>query len=646
MILKSIKLKNIGPFKGVNEILLDSNKDRNIILIGGKNGSGKTTILNSLKIGLFGSHSLGLVTQTKKYFETIRELLNNECLRNNIINYFIEIKYEEITNLESREIVLMRKWEVINSNITEQLNITVDGDNYNDEDALFYINNLKAKIHPTLISSLMFDGEKIASLIDDGMISSYISSILSNAFNISLFENMSSDLSNYITKEVENSNLTQDEIIVMEKRSELKRIEEQIKSLNKEISEWDANLQDLELIMENDLQNYSALGGLNELNAKEFRDKVYGLERKRNEKKMNLNYFLENLYPFYINIELMTKTRNHLIKDFPIKILSEIKYLREIAVENDLNIDEIIGQFSISSSNITEENIHNSDQVTIQAFDRLLKLFKTDYKAKKIKDIQSAINRENTNIRTYKDKISKAEMEELNNLYKNIVNKNNMIINAKEKLNIKFVELTSLKEAFESSSKDLQDYEKEVFSKTKERNSFEIANKLMDINTKFIKIKKQKIIYQLEKLVTIKFKSVIRKKDYIDNIEIDKSNYNILLKRSNGDKFSINNLSAGEKQILIASLITSIYDLSRKAFPFIFDTPLARLDRENRKNFIEKIIKNSSSQVIVLSTDEEIDEELVSVINKNINRKYLLENDGSPITKIYKNAYFGDELNA
>ena len=65
MKINTIKLNNIGPYKDSNIFELDSsNSNNNITLIGGKNGTGKTTLLKSIKIGLFGCFSYGYILES------------------------------------------------------------------------------------------------------------------------------------------------------------------------------------------------------------------------------------------------------------------------------------------------------------------------------------------------------------------------------------------------------------------------------------------------------------------------------------------------------------------------------------------------------------------------------------------------------
>ena len=75
MKINKLTLTNIGPYVGKHCFDLSTSTNKNVVLIGGKNGSGKTTFLKSIKMGLFGCYSLGLKNETSQYWKEVEELL-------------------------------------------------------------------------------------------------------------------------------------------------------------------------------------------------------------------------------------------------------------------------------------------------------------------------------------------------------------------------------------------------------------------------------------------------------------------------------------------------------------------------------------------------------------------------------------------
>ena len=105
-------------------------------------------------------------------------------------------------------------------------------------------------------------------------------------------------------------------------------------------------------------------------------------------------------------------------------------------------------------------------------------------------------------------------------------------------------------------------------------------------------------------------------------------------------RIDISRLSKGERQIFILSLYWAIIELSGQDIPFVIDTPYARIDANHRKQISQKFFPNISKQVIILSTDEEINEEYYALLKPYISKEYLLLNDESQNKTSVEKRYF------
>ena len=104
--------------------------------------------------------------------------------------------------------------------------------------------------------------------------------------------------------------------------------------------------------------------------------------------------------------------------------------------------------------------------------------------------------------------------------------------------------------------------------------------------------------------MTTAYRSIAHKGRRIERIDIDKDCNVRMLSKSGRDVREVLP-SAGEKQVFTQALITAVVEVSRRVFPMIVDTPMGRLDEEHRKNVLKHLAKNNG-QVILLSTDSEI----------------------------------------
>jgi DNA sulfur modification protein DndD len=72
----------------------------------------------------------------------------------------------------------------------------------------------------------------------------------------------------------------------------------------------------------------------------------------------------------------------------------------------------------------------------------------------------------------------------------------------------------------------------------------------------------------------------------------------------------------------------------------VIDTPLGRLDSEHRSHLIERYFPNASHQVLLLSTDEEIDEKSFASLRRWIGRTYKLDFDDHTGATAIREGYF------
>ena len=105
-------------------------------------------------------------------------------------------------------------------------------------------------------------------------------------------------------------------------------------------------------------------------------------------------------------------------------------------------------------------------------------------------------------------------------------------------------------------------------------------------------------------------------------------------------KIELGRLSKGERQIFILALYWAIIEISGQNIPFVIDTPYARIDANHRREISEKFFPNISNQVIILSTDEEINEEYYKIVKPYISKEYLLINDENENRTTIENNYF------
>src|SRR5689334_6497887 len=99
-------------------------------------------------------------------------------------------------------------------------------------------------------------------------------------------------------------------------------------------------------------------------------------------------------------------------------------------------------------------------------------------------------------------------------------------------------------------------------------------------------------------------------------------------------------LSAGERQLLAVSMLWGLARASGRPIPTIIDTPLGRLDNSHRTHLVERYFPFASHQVILLSTDEEIDRAFFERLKPQIGRTYRLKFSEATNSTVIESGYF------
>lgn len=145
----------------------------------------------------------------------------------------------------------------------------------------------------------------------------------------------------------------------------------------------------------------------------------------------------------------------------------------------------------------------------------------------------------------------------------------------------------------------------------------------------------------LAKTMTDCYHKLANKKNLVNRIVMDSETLDLQYLDSNGDEVAKKRLSAGEKQLMVISLLWALAICSKKKLPVIIDTPLSRLDSSHRKALIKTYFPKASDQTIILSTDSEIDEKYYLMMKDSVGDEFTLQYDDEHKNTSIKDGYFG-----
>jgi DNA sulfur modification protein DndD len=121
------------------------------------------------------------------------------------------------------------------------------------------------------------------------------------------------------------------------------------------------------------------------------------------------------------------------------------------------------------------------------------------------------------------------------------------------------------------------------------------------------------------------FVRLARKEDLIVDAHIEPRDFSVSLIDRDGNKIPKQRLSAGEKQIYAIAMLEALARTSGRNLPVVIDTPLGRLDSKHRTKLVEHYFPTASHQVVILSTDTEVDEPFYRGLSRHISHAYHLE---------------------
>ncbi|MBB5987868.1 DNA sulfur modification protein DndD [Sphingobium lignivorans] len=150
-------------------------------------------------------------------------------------------------------------------------------------------------------------------------------------------------------------------------------------------------------------------------------------------------------------------------------------------------------------------------------------------------------------------------------------------------------------------------------------------------------------VRRIEAFVLDSFRQLMRKENLITGLRIDPSTFHLELKGSRGRTITAERLSAGERQLLAIAIIWGLARASGRPLPTVIDTPLGRLDSAHRSRLVTRYFPHASHQVMLLSTDEEITRRYYRDLKHSVGRSYRLRFDEDEARTIVEEGYFPDD---
>lgn len=670
MTIKEIELYNFRIYKGPNKIDLTSNNKKNIFIVSGKNGFGKTTFLMSLVWCLYGKNMQEVDDLYKKeiaeqggYSKYIANSLNRLAQTEEDHNFHVSITFNNINipEMPCKEIVVKRSYNTKTS-IADDVEILIDG--HPSELAKGTGNEyfIREFIMPIEIAKFFFfDAEKIVSLAEVNTAEQRrnLSRAYSEVLGIKKYEDIKNELESLLLK------LKQESASAKEKL-ELMQLQTDVESCNVKILENQNKIDELkdkrsEKSKESrDIQDKLIKAGsaitVEQLHEYRKQDEVLTKQIDDLQNKLKDSY---EIIPFaiagevFLNVNLQlenesnhkaTQYKNEHVSDVTTKILTDLSAIPKPShLVIDYNVQEFYANTfrelikkhffqdvnSLPDDFKTIHEFSDSEKNEMQALLNNIRLsFKEEFKRingdflqakndqlsirKRIKDAEA--NQEDALISDYRNK-----KEELD---KEIVRIDETI----DSLNREIGEFQSEKKqkniSIEKLSSKLNVSEKNA---AKDKVITRNIQNLKDFIAEF-KAKKKK---SLEEQILNGLNTLLHKKGFIKKVEVEiiGEDINIVLKNSKNIEIKKEGLSKGEQQMYATALLRGLVEESDIEFPVFIDSPMQKFDEEHAENIVKYFYPKISEQVVIFPLlGKELNEREYNLLSKNISQTYLINN--------------------
>jgi DNA sulfur modification protein DndD len=258
-----------------------------------------------------------------------------------------------------------------------------------------------------------------------------------------------------------------------------------------------------------------------------------------------------------------------------------------------------------------------------------------------LKEIFKVIEIQVRNIKRLEEKIQRACDNDLVLGLHNQINERNQILGAQEsEANVSDKEINSLDRLLLDAKKRLDKLYHETDKSEDTNANFERIEDIQVILKEFEEALTLKKVQQLEDAILDCYSRIHRKAGFIRSVSIDPVTFDVTMFDKFNKAVPVDKLSAGEKQVYAISVLWALSKLSGKSLPMVIDTPLGRLDSTHRENLVNNFFPHASHQVVILSTDTEIDHKYFDDLNKHISHTYSIDFNLDDSHSTVNNGYF------
>ena len=641
MIIEKLRLRNLGIYAGEMTIdLTPASPEKPVILVGGLNGRGKTTLRNAILLCLHGRNAQCTNRGSKGYNQYLASLMCRTAKAGESTS--VTLTYHRKVAGKVQRLEVTRSWAKVTDDVEEQFSVHVRPDeNAMEIDPALATNwneHIEGYFPSSLASLFFFDGEDILRLADKKETRELIRSAIDCLLGFNVVARLESDLSRYIGKHEGDKNYAKELQAFKDAESTLKEALAEATKSEQELEVARKEEQKAAKLVEDSNKRYDEAGGKLFEASKAIKDKEEALSTEVESLKDQYRSLAEG--PAFL---LLTEK---LLKTARTQAESESKVLKSLMLadhDEKRDADTLTHlSKSMGSTDILREiekallttriKKPKSSELVLEADEKLEP--KLEYcLSRGLPAARQAIK--DFVVLTAKkiDELSQARADLLN---MPDAGKITVFLNKKKEASEAHVKATANLDFHEararpatarlvSAQNNMEEAERKFRDLREVENKLRRALEARQSVKKFMEISTERKLAQVSDLITDAFLRLVGKVSLIQSIRINSPSLELTLTNPDGNVIESDHLSHGERQILAYAVLWGLSKSSGRPLPTVIDTPMGRLDEKHRMNLAENYFHQASHQVVILSTDTEIHGKFLDAMKPGIGKMYSLE---------------------
>ena len=651
MIFTQLSLTDFGLFRGMHTVPLTPKPGRPVILFGGKNGAGKSTIFEAVRLCLYGQKAFSGSLSKEAYLSYLNSRIHSNptlLIQPTVASIALDFNYADAGQLHAYRVT--RSWgRKETQKIQEYVEVTRDGKALEEVSDEYWQDFVHDMVPPGISQLFFFDGEKIQHLAEDASDQASLADSIKSLLGLDFIDRLQTDISYFISRQIAPS-LDQEasgEIQTLE--SERDALQAQAEQLRLKRGDSESTLADQRLAIQRVEAKLTSSGGTFSRSRESLIQKKATIKAAIAQHETALRQLSAGMLPFALAPKLCQQVAKQLAEEEStahakagIKVLQGAK--KELvhrisnaplwaslppATKNKIRrqVTELVNQPLAIESAVHDEPIHHLSPTERHQILSWILQAKTEIPmflqamGTELESLYRDLTKIDVSLKKIPaDEVIKPLVEELNQLHHEFSELDRQA---------KAIELesaateTRLAEATRLYQKQLTSLAEQGSIKSRTRLASKIQTVLSDYQTALL----EKKVLELQDAVSKSFNALCRKKDSLRRVVIDPKDFSVTLHDKQGRPLPKSQLAAGEKQIYAVSMLWALGKISGRPLPIIIDTPLARLDSDHRNLLVMEYFPAASHQVIILSTDTEIDQTYFSKLKPAVTQTYRLEYD-------------------